>query len=228
MRFFQRLPRQGWLFFALLALMFTLPLAADSAVFHVGFRVAILVVVILGVYSTSRDRGDTRLGVAIGAPMVALTFLVHLWHRSEFAVPGFLFGAAFFTHVAYTLLRDLLRDRVVTAGTLYSAVIVYMMSAVVFAALYALSAYLDPTSFKGPLHAHPLMPMDFSDALYFSMCTLTTVGFGDIVPYGKFPRLLVGAESLFGVMYPTILIARLVGLFDLQAALREGDEEAPQ
>lgn len=227
MKFFRRLPRQGWLFFGLIALMFTLPMAAEHAGFHLGFRLLTLVVMLLGVYATSAHRHDMFLGLMLGIPMVVLTFVVHEWHTVGLALPGFLLGAAFFFHVGWSLLRGLLRERVVTAATLYSAVIVYMLAAVFFAALYGLTEFLDPKAFEGPLHSHPPLPMDFADALYFSMCTLTTVGFGDITPLGKFPRLLVGLESLFGVMYPTILIARLVGLFDLQSALREGDEEPP-
>lgn len=227
MKFFRRLPRQGWLFLGLIGLMFTLPMTAEHPGFHLGFRLMTLVVMLLGVYATSDSRTDMIVGFTLGIPMVGFTFLVHQWHAVFLAVPGFLLGAIFFFHVAWTLLRGLLKDRVVTAATLYSAVIVYMLAAVFFAALYGLCAYLDPRAFEGPLHSHPSLPMDFADALYFSMCTLTTVGFGDITPLGKFPRLLVGVEGLFGVMYPTILIARLVGLFDLQAALREGDEEPP-
>ena len=47
----------------------------------------------------------------------------------------------------------------------------------------------------------------------FSIITLTTLGYGDIIPVGDFARTLVSLESIIGVMYPSIIIARLVGLY---------------
>lgn len=48
--------------------------------------------------------------------------------------------------------------------------------------------------------------------LYFSFTTLTTTGFGDIIPSGHFTRGLVVLEQIIGVLYPVVLIGRLVSL----------------
>jgi voltage-gated potassium channel Kch len=45
---------------------------------------------------------------------------------------------------------------------------------------------------------------------YFSFTTLTTLGFGDIVPVNPVARSLVVLEALLGQLFPVILIARLV------------------
>ena len=49
--------------------------------------------------------------------------------------------------------------------------------------------------------------------------TLTTVGYGDIVPATDFARQLVSAEAVMGQVYLTIIVARLVGLH-LSGSLR--------
>ena len=46
--------------------------------------------------------------------------------------------------------------------------------------------------------------------MYFSLVTLSTVGYGDIAPAVAVTRSLANLESLIGQLYPTILIARLV------------------
>ena len=46
--------------------------------------------------------------------------------------------------------------------------------------------------------------------MYFSYITITTTGFGEIVPLHPFARALVQVEALVGVLYPVILIGRLV------------------
>jgi hypothetical protein len=42
--------------------------------------------------------------------------------------------------------------------------------------------------------------------------TLTTVGYGDIVPWLGHARAYAMIESVLGIMYPAVLIGRLVGL----------------
>jgi hypothetical protein len=51
-----------------------------------------------------------------------------------------------------------------------------------------------------------------SSAIYFSFVTLTTVGYGDIVPVHPVARSLCNLEAICGQLYPATLLARLVSL----------------
>jgi hypothetical protein len=55
--------------------------------------------------------------------------------------------------------------------------------------------------------------MDLTDLLYFSFSTLTTTGFGDIVPLTRVARSAAIVESIIGQLFLAILIARLVGVY---------------
>jgi len=50
-------------------------------------------------------------------------------------------------------------------------------------------------------------------SLYFSYATLTTVGYGDIIPVSGGARMLAIAEAIAGMFYVTLTIARLVALY---------------
>lgn len=50
-----------------------------------------------------------------------------------------------------------------------------------------------------------------SNFLYFSFITMTTVGFGDIVPYAGLPRAIAVTEALTGQLYLVTIVALLVG-----------------
>lgn len=52
---------------------------------------------------------------------------------------------------------------------------------------------------------------DFSTYIYFSMVSLTTVGFGDFVPVNIVAKMLSTFLSMVGVLYPAIVIAQLIG-----------------
>ncbi|WP_325684517.1 potassium channel family protein [Rhodopila sp.] len=92
------------------------------------------------------------------------------------------------------------------------AVVLYLNIALLFTAFYRLIWELWPGSFTG-------MPADFGvkkasgDLMYFSMATLTTVGYGDIAPVHPLARSLANLEGLLGQLYPAIILARVVGLY---------------
>jgi hypothetical protein len=60
---------------------------------------------------------------------------------------------------------------------------------------------------------------------YFSFITLTTVGYGDIVPHSPAARTLAALEAITGQIYLTVLVARLVGLHIVHAHTSKAHEE---
>ena len=65
-----------------------------------------------------------------------------------------------------------------------------------------------------PVTAHVSLP---SDLVYFSFTTLTTLGYGDIMPVHPIARSLSNIEAIIGQVYPATLLARLVSLGGEQA-----------
>lgn len=223
---FRRGPRQAWFLVSLLGLMILLPFGQDHPALQVLLRILGVTVMVLGVGAASQNARPPTVRLVLGMVLLGVYVSLPIWHHPWVIVPGFLLTLAFFAHIGLAMVRAVLRDQVVTNGTIYNAVIVYVVTALFFAALYALFAYLHPEAFRGAFTARPPLPMDMGDALYFSICTMATVGYGDIVPVSRVARMLVGIQTLFGVMYPAILIARLVSLYDIQATLSGDSDDA--
>ena len=52
-----------------------------------------------------------------------------------------------------------------------------------------------------------------SSSLYYSLVTLTTLGYGDIVPKTQISGMLAGIEAVTGQLYIAVVIARIVALY---------------
>ena len=101
----------------------------------------------------------------------------------------------------------------VDADTICGSISVYLLISGVFASIYTILVTLDPSAFLIP---GPPADPDYSlgpDRLmtYFSLITITTVGYGDVTPQSEFARSLSNFEALIGQLFLTVLVARLVG-----------------
>ena len=114
---------------------------------------------------------------------------------------GFL--SAFFALTAAKLFSYLKNSPSVSQAHLSTAVSIYLLLAYTWAALYGAVFSLYPGSFH-------LGTDRQSDLLYFSLVTLTTVGYGDVVPLSGEARMLAALEAVTGVLYIAITVAILV------------------
>jgi hypothetical protein len=99
----------------------------------------------------------------------------------------------------------------ITLRRLQGAVVVYLNLGMIFAAAFSMIWDLSPAAF-GNLAAPSGGPDELATMLYFSLTTLTTTGYGDIVPVNPFARSLANLESIVGQFYLAITVARLVTL----------------
>lgn len=114
-------------------------------------------------------------------------------------------------------------------NTICGAICVYLLIGVVFALLYLTCLEINPhaISFQHFIRADDVHRHErLAQLIYFSMCTLTTVGYGDIVPVARFARTLAWLEAVTGQLYLAILVARLVGLQIANVSLQQAQNAA--
>ncbi len=108
----------------------------------------------------------------------------------------------------FAILRQISTHRQVTAQTLLGAVCVYLLWGFSFSFLYETIAFFSPTPFF--LNAQPARSSNF---LFFSYTTLTTVGYGNLIPASELGEMFAVLEALLGQVYLVIIVARLVSLW---------------
>ena len=97
----------------------------------------------------------------------------------------------------------------VTSHRIIGGVFLYLIIGQIFAALIGLVTLLEPNAVT---NLEPLNNNFAGNLIYFSLVTLTTTGYGDIVPLHPYARGLVNIEAVIGQLYPATLLARLVTL----------------
>jgi len=130
-------------------------------------------------------------------------------------------SVAFTLLVMLLLLNYVVRAPRVTQNTLLAAICVYILVGVLFGFIFLLVYRAQPQAF--PLDT-TLGPPE-SQLRYFSMITLTTVGYGDIMPKSSEARALAALEALIAQLYLAAIVARLVGI-EVSHAARQGDPPA--
>jgi hypothetical protein len=104
----------------------------------------------------------------------------------------------------------LFRDFEVNVYRVIGAVNVYLSVAILGAFVFEIIYLITGESIAGQIVLQGL-DQDFASYIYFSMVSLTTVGFGDLYPTQIMAKMLSVFLSTIGILYPAVVIAKLVG-----------------
>jgi len=130
-----------------------------------------------------------------------------------------LLSGAFFGIVVLMLVRRALAPGRITTARIMAAICAYLLLGILWAEIYAVLAV-----WYGPVLSLPANAA-LSEIMYFSFVTLTTLGYGDILPVHPLARVMAYLEAVTGVLYLATLVARLVAL-QIAHGVQGGYEEA--
>lgn len=162
---------------------------------------------VLSAMNTLRHKGVLlRIALTLGIANLGILVL-----EQFIAIAGPLrdgFGLiAFYLLIVYALFNRVIHERPVTQELLYGLLALYLQLALAFAAAFHVINGFVPNAFWTQ---HGQLQLD--DFVYYSLVTLTTVGYGDIHALAPAARLLAGAEAFAGVMFIAVAVARTLVL----------------
>jgi hypothetical protein len=149
----------------------------------------------------------------------------------DVALPiGTLVRASFCVSVIVIIFKDVLHRHEVDMDAVFGACCVYLLMGLAWESVYAWVDWQVPGSFTLPVGvseagASQGIAAGQSDLLYFSLITMTTIGYGDIVPKSPPARIFAALEGLVAQLYVAIIIARMVGM---ELAHRRSDASPEQ
>jgi hypothetical protein len=186
-----------------------IPLFGSYSSIMVVLNIFWMLFLISGIISLSKSKRQ-----AIQISIIPFLFVLFGWINVFDNSPFFIMTDVFLTICTFCLLIYLVMLKVfepgpITGYRVIGSIVVYMILAHLWAVIYLFVYEHIPGSFSltlPPFESNTLQ----ANFLYFSYITLTTTGFGEIVPLHPFARSLVQVEAITGVLYPVILIGRLV------------------
>ena len=164
-----------------------------------------MLVAVSGVYEASGSKKWIRVSIVAAALWVGLLWLHKSFGSFGLLTESSLGGILYIGLTVRIMLRHIFRSKKVQADLLFGAAAVYLMFALLWTFLYNAIEELLPGAFTGG-------DQSFFSLLYFSLTTLTTLGYGDISPQLPPAQIAAVLEAALGVLYTGIMVARLLGL----------------
>jgi len=203
--------RCAYLFFAQVLLLVLLPFLQGSEWGRIAANLINLGIMITAVTSMGRSRLSLATALLFALPALALAVTGIVRGEFQYLVVSWGFSASVYVLALISLLRYIFSVEEMTTDKLYGAASVYLLLGVLWAYMYAILERIYPGSFA--IGGAPVTEASIPDLIYFSFTTLTTTGFGDIVPVLRHAQMLVVLEQVTGVLFVAILIARLAAIY---------------
>jgi hypothetical protein len=186
-----------------------IPVFGSYSSFMVIINVFWMLFLIAGIAYLSKSRKQRLLFI-----IIPFMFILFGWITVFEQTPFVLFADIFFTIATFGLLIVLVLKKVfepgpITGYRVIGSIVVYMIFANLWSAIYLFIYEHIPGAFQITLPTFESNTLQ-ANFLYFSYITITTTGFGEIVPLHPIARSMVQIEAIIGVLYPVILIGRLV------------------
>ena len=188
---------------------FIIPLLGSNTLFVIIVNIFWVLFAIAGVFSLASSNKQ-----AVKIAIIPILFVSCRWIGSFYNGYFILFAEVLFTVANFILLITLVLMKVfapgpVTIHRIIGSVVVYMLMANLWGAIYLFLYTEIPGAFNITLSSFE-SDSRTANFMYFSYITLTSTGFGEITPVHPLARSMVQAEAVTGIMYPVILIGRLV------------------
>jgi voltage-gated potassium channel Kch len=169
-----------------------------------------LVLAVLVIVVMMSPRWDAIIMIVIGFAGIGASFLLNgEWSQVLTSVIRRGGGILMFSALTWVVAHAVYAPGRITFRRLQGAVVIYLTLAMIFASAYGLILELNPDAFV-KLLASEADPKEVAVMLYFSLTTLTTTGYGDIVAVDPLARSLANLESVVGQFFLAITVARLV------------------
>ncbi len=199
------------LFIGQLILIFTTPFlhyfddVISGLILHIAF-ISMILITVMG----NKENKLWYKSILVLAAIELLLFVFSVIYNNIFLTLGAMSLSLFFLVSSISVaLVSVFSSRDITVNQLVGASCIYLLLGSIWAILYSNVYFISNDAFQGIPERET--QLHFSEFVYYSFVTLSTLGFGDITPVSPFAKTLSFMQAVTGQLYLTIMVAGLVG-----------------
>lgn len=206
-------------FLAVMAIFFVVPVFEKNFYTHLLLQSSFILLILSTIYAIDGQRSVLIIGLCFLVPFIYFDSLSFQYHSALYMTIAYGFSLGFTLYAIVVLMRKILCARRVNADLIFVALMVYLLSGILWANFYFIENLLSPGSFQGAgtlnfdTNTHLNTYEQQFNFLYYSFATLATLGMGDITPLNHLAKSLTAMEAMFGQLFVAIIIAKLVSLW---------------
>jgi hypothetical protein len=201
-----------YLFFSLIILLFsaTVVVEVPGGLGEDIFSVVTMLMLAVSIKSLKTERTWTWTVYALIAFFVLLTALGKFFGHQAYIYLILMILLIFFIGSFASAAKQVLFAGDIDGNKIIGSLSLYLLLGLIWTVIYLLLLAMDPSAFSGVEAAN--WQQGFSRIAYYSFVTLTTLGYGDILPTNHVAEFFVYMEAIIGVFYMAIIVSSLISL----------------
>jgi len=200
------------LLFFLLVYIFGSPFLAPYPNLTVIAHASLTVALFFSIYAVEKQQNRRSFAMVLLLPLLILYWLgiyeIVLFSR----IGSYVLFALYFGLLIFSFVSQIFRAERINLQIIFATLCLYLILGLFWGVLYGLLNELSPGSYAGALLENGA-GVQLTVFNYFSMVTLTTLGYGDITPQTPAAGALCQLEAITGQFYTAVVVAWLVGNF---------------
>ena len=203
----KRLPSHIYLLIGIFLFIFVFPLVDHISLFDF-FGPLSYSIIIISLFSVIEKRKDNEFKILAVLIIISVFFiwLRYFFQDKAINVLSFLFNIIVFISATIIMIRQIVESKKVDSKVIIEVINGYLLIGVMFTLTNTLIWELNHQSINIPT-------TEFSNLIYYSFITLTTIGYGDIAPQTEWSKMVSVLYGLTGQLYLTIIVALIIGKF---------------
>lgn len=186
--------------------LFILPIVESYIPLSIEFLFVFAILILIGLVLSE----NRKWFLLVVSGILIILIVSEVAPLNIFATISRILSNLFFLYVVFALISVILKQENVTVSTLMEAIVGYLILGIALTGYTKILSDINPGAFSEPLRT-------LTEAKYFTFVTMTTLGYGDIVPLSDVAKSLTLFITITGQFYVAIIVALLVGKYSGQA-----------
>lgn len=199
-----------YIFIALIALLVLVPMSRDNPAVYTSISAILSLMVLNVIYNARESMKTVVIDVLVLFPGLILSWF-YVFTNSKINYSWLhLFYILFYLYIVYIIIVRIIKSRQFTSNTIFGSISIYIAMGIAFGYLYTLIYSVEPSSFSHIVYHTDAQLLN--ELVFFSFMTISTVGYGEIMPINPVSSAVVTIEAIFGQLYIAVVIAKVVSL----------------